>query len=133
MMPGMTTQHSTVPRRLRRRSDDRVLGGVAGGLGDYFNVDPILVRILLVASLVFGGLGLFLYLVAWVLVPDETSDTSIAGRTVSGAGFGGGLLGGVLLVITAVIGLGMIGSLVFGINDFGGAFLLALVVIGGGV
>ena len=128
----MTTQHSTAPRRLRRRSDERVLGGVAGGLGDYFNVDPILIRILLVASLVFGGLGLFLYLVAWVLVPDETSDTSAAERTLRGSGFGGGVLGGVLLVIAIVVGIGALGSVVFGLQGDGGAFLIALVVIGVG-
>ena len=128
----MTTQHSTVPRRLRRRSDERVLGGVAGGLGDYFNVDPVLVRILLVASLVFGGLGLFLYLVAWVLVPDEASDTSVVQRTLGGASFGGGVLGGVLLVIAVVVGVGVLGSVVFGLQGDGGAFLIALVVIGVG-
>ena len=130
--PGMTTQHSTVPRRLRRRSDERVLGGVAGGLGDYFNVDPILIRILLVASLVFGGLGLFLYLVAWILVPDDASDTSIVQRTFGGNGFGGGALGGVLLVIAIVVGVGFAGSVVFGLQGDGGAFLIALAVIGVG-
>ncbi len=128
----MTTQHSTVPRRLRRQSDERVLGGVAGGLGDYFNVDPILIRILLVASLVFGGLGLFLSLVAWVLVPDEASDTSVLQRTFGGAGFGRGALGGVLLVTAIVVGVGFAGSVVFGLQGDGGAFLIALVVIGVG-
>jgi phage shock protein PspC (stress-responsive transcriptional regulator) len=130
----MTTQHSTAPRRLRRRSDERVLGGVASGLGDYFNVDPILIRILLVASLVFGGLGLFLYLVAWVLVPDETSETSIAQRTLGGTNFGGGVVGGILAVIAAVFAVGILGSIVFGWDGDrdGGAFLLALIVIGVG-
>ena len=41
----MTTEQPTAPRLLRRRGDDRVLGGVASGLADYFNVDPLLVRI----------------------------------------------------------------------------------------
>ena len=58
--PAMTAQPS-IPRRLHRRSDERVIAGVASGLGDYFNIDPLLIRIVLVASLVFGGLGIFLY------------------------------------------------------------------------
>ena len=59
------------PRLLRRRTSDRVLGGVAGGLGDYFNIDPLLVRIGFVGLMIFGGAGLVLYVVAWLLIPAE--------------------------------------------------------------
>src|SRR5688572_5620991 len=57
----MTTEQQTTPRTLRRRSDDRVIGGVASGLGDYLNVDPLLIRIGFVGLMLFGGLGLRLY------------------------------------------------------------------------
>ena len=121
----MTTEQHSVPRRLRRRSDERVIAGVASGLGDYFNVDPLLIRIALVASLVFGGLGLFIYGAAWLLVPDDASDQSAVERTFGG---GGSLPGG--LVVLA--GLLIVLSIVFGISwssDGAAALALALVVI----
>jgi phage shock protein PspC (stress-responsive transcriptional regulator) len=64
-------------RRLRRRAADRVIGGVAGGLGEYFNVDPLLVRIAFAGLMIFGGAGLVLYVVAWLLVPAEGRDDSV--------------------------------------------------------
>src|SRR4029079_12309570 len=80
MMAPMTSQHSersdAPPRLLRRRNSDRVLGGVAGGLGDYFNVDPLLIRIGFVGLMIFGGAGLVLYVVAWLLTPAEGQEAS---------------------------------------------------------
>lgn len=77
MIEPMTTEQPTTPRLLRRRTDDRVIGGVASGLGDFLNVDPLLVRIGFVGLMVFGGLGLLLYVGGWLLVPEESSDESI--------------------------------------------------------
>jgi len=73
----MTTEHPATPRLLRRRTDDRVIGGVASGLGDFLNVDPLLIRIGFVGLMVFGGLGLLLYVGGWLLVPEEGDDESI--------------------------------------------------------
>jgi len=101
--PAMTTQQPTAPRLLRRRSSDRVIGGVASGLGDYFNVDPLLIRIGFVGLMVFGGSGIFLYLVAWLLVPDESSGQSIAQRLLGRVGLGGGLLASLLIVLGAIV------------------------------
>lgn len=62
---------------LRRRTTERVIGGVAGGLGDYFNVDPLLIRIGFVGLIIFGGAGLVLYLIAWLLLPAEGQDAGV--------------------------------------------------------
>ena len=59
------------PRRLLRSREDRVIGGVAGGLGEYFHVDPVFFRVGLVALSFLGGLGVFLYLAALLFVPAE--------------------------------------------------------------
>jgi phage shock protein PspC (stress-responsive transcriptional regulator) len=59
------------PRRLYRAREGRVLGGVCAGIANYFNVDPVIVRVVAVASLFFGGIGILLYLAALLLVPDE--------------------------------------------------------------
>lgn len=58
------------PRRLRRSADDRMIAGVAGGIGEYFHIDPVLVRIGFVALALFGGAGLIVYPIAWLFVPD---------------------------------------------------------------
>ncbi len=60
-------------RSLRRSADDRVVVGVAGGLGRYFDVDPILFRVLFAISAFFGGVGVLAYLVGWALIPEEGS------------------------------------------------------------
>ena len=60
-----------VPRRLTRSSSDKVLAGVAGGLGRYFDIDPIIFRIGFVVLTLAGGAGVLAYLAAWVLVPDD--------------------------------------------------------------
>ena len=65
-------------RSLRRRDDTRMLGGVAGGTAQFFDVDVLYVRICLVALAVFGGGGVVLYIAAWALIPEEGSDVSLA-------------------------------------------------------
>jgi phage shock protein PspC (stress-responsive transcriptional regulator) len=59
------------PRRLHRSRDDRVIAGVCGGLARYLNVDPVIVRVTAVALVFAGGAGIFLYLAAFLLVPNE--------------------------------------------------------------
>jgi phage shock protein PspC (stress-responsive transcriptional regulator) len=64
------TTEAPRPRRLRRSESDRMIAGVAGGIGEYFAIDPVLVRIGFVALALLGGAGLIVYPVAWLLVPD---------------------------------------------------------------
>ena len=59
------------PRRLVRAKEGRVLGGVAAGLGRYFNLDPIIFRIGAIVLVLVGGAGLLAYLAAWLLIPSE--------------------------------------------------------------
>src|SRR6266511_1631194 len=59
------------PRRLERSSSDRVLVGVAGGLGRYFGVDPLIFRIGFALSIFFGGLGGLAYLLLAIFVPTD--------------------------------------------------------------
>jgi phage shock protein PspC (stress-responsive transcriptional regulator) len=64
-------------RLLRRSASDKVIAGVCGGLGRYFNVDPILFRIAAVALTLIGGAGLLLYVAALVLMPSEPSGAAV--------------------------------------------------------
>jgi phage shock protein PspC (stress-responsive transcriptional regulator) len=74
----------TAPERvlLRRSYEDRMLGGVAGGLARYFNVDTMIVRIAFVVLTFFGGMGVAIYLAGLLLIPDEGSDQSVAGALI---------------------------------------------------
>ena len=62
-------------KRLVRSRNDRMIAGVAGGLAAMLNIDPLLVRIVLVALAFLNGFGIMLYLALWLLVPNEDSAT----------------------------------------------------------
>jgi phage shock protein PspC (stress-responsive transcriptional regulator) len=67
---------------LRRSCEDRMLGGVAGGLARYFGVDTTIVRIAFVVLTLFGGAGIPLYLAGLLLIPEDGSDQSIAASLI---------------------------------------------------
>ena len=63
---------ASVPRRLVRRTDDKILGGVCAGLADHVGMDRTLVRVLVVVATVLGfGSVIIAYLVAWLIVPKD--------------------------------------------------------------
>ena len=68
-----TTGTSQAPyKQLRRPVTDRMVAGVASGVGRYFDVDPTLVRVIFaVAGLLTGGLALIAYPIMWFLMPEE--------------------------------------------------------------
>lgn len=65
-------------KKLYRSSKERMIGGVCGGLGEYFAVDPTLIRLLFVAAMLLGGHGLLIYLVLLILVPLEPDSSTTA-------------------------------------------------------
>jgi phage shock protein PspC (stress-responsive transcriptional regulator) len=79
---GATTTTTEPPyrpqERLHRAGRGRMIGGVALGVADYFDIDPTLVRIGFVALAFLGGLAVPLYLAGWLLIPDEDTDLSLA-------------------------------------------------------
>ena len=58
-----------------RNPDDKVLGGVASGIGAYFGVDVVIIRLLFIILLFFGGTGLILYIIFWIILPEATTIT----------------------------------------------------------
>ncbi|HEX6761100.1 MAG TPA: PspC domain-containing protein [Propionibacteriaceae bacterium] len=56
-----------------RPRDDRMIAGVCSGIARHFNIDPTVVRIAFVASLLLPGPQILIYLVAWLLMPDEAT------------------------------------------------------------
>jgi len=65
----MTNIPNAPARRLTLSASDRKIGGVCGGIAEYFGIDPTLIRVItVVLALCFGG-GLLAYLLAWVIMP----------------------------------------------------------------
>lgn len=80
------------------RSDDRWVGGVAGGLAARLGVDPLIVRGVLAVTFLLGGLGLVLYGVAWALLPDARDNRILLERLGAGDA-DGALLGSLAFVV----------------------------------
>ena len=59
-------------KRLYRSRSNRMLAGVCGGVAEYFNIDPTIIR-LLVAALGVTGSGILIYIIAAIIIPDETN------------------------------------------------------------
>ena len=101
-----TPQPEPPPRRLTRSSTDRMIGGVAGGLGRHLNVDPLAIRIAFVILVFAGGVGIIAYLLCLLFVPsDDPSAPPVQwglARTL-----GAGLLAvAALAILAARLGLG---------------------------
>lgn len=58
-------------KKLRRSRTHRVMAGVCGGLGDYFNMDPVIIRVGLIALILMCGTGILFYLLMCLIVPLE--------------------------------------------------------------
>ena len=66
------------PRALSRPVHGRMLGGVAAGIARYLDVNVTIIRILFAALTLLGGSAVLVYLAAWLLIPEDGADQSIA-------------------------------------------------------
>ncbi len=93
------------PRKLLTRSRrQKVIGGVCGGLGRYFGIDPVIFRVVLAILALTGGVGLISYGIGWLLIPMDGADETELRRLLSGRIEGGSM--------TAVL-CGLVGSGLF--------------------
>ncbi|MFZ5980253.1 MAG: PspC domain-containing protein [Candidatus Zixiibacteriota bacterium] len=56
-------------KRLYRSRENKIVGGVCGGLGEYLGLDPTLVRIITVLLFILPGIGILTYIIAWIIIP----------------------------------------------------------------
>jgi phage shock protein PspC (stress-responsive transcriptional regulator) len=61
-------------KHLTRSQDDRWLGGVCGGLAQYFGIDSTVVRVIFILLALFIGGGILIYLILWIVIPLEPDD-----------------------------------------------------------
>ena len=69
--------------QLRRSADNRMLAGVAAGIARYLGADVTLVRVIIAALALFTGAGAALYIAAWLLIPADGDDKSIAAAWIA--------------------------------------------------
>jgi phage shock protein C len=116
----------TTDTRLRRSADDKMVAGVCGGLGSYFNTDPVWFRLAFVVVTLAGGAGVLIYIVAWLVIPEGAPGTDLSGPG-SGLGEKGPLVAGV-----ALVGIGLV-LLINAVVPWFDRVLWPLAIIAGGV
>lgn len=67
--------------RLYRSVHGRVIGGVAGGLADFFGIDPTIIRLIFVLLVIFGGSGVLIYIILWIILPEKNQYNTFYGYT----------------------------------------------------
>jgi phage shock protein C len=116
----------TARPRLYRSTTDKVVAGVCGGLGTYFDVDPALVRLAFVVFALVGGASVLLYIVLWIAVP---AGEGTAAMPIRAAGHETGAV--ILIAIGALWLLANLGAFTF--IDWRFAWPLVLVGLGIGL
>lgn len=94
-------------KRLERDLQNKVLGGVCSGLGNYFDMDPTFWRVLFFFLFFFGCSGLLIYIVLWIVMPSKAIGSNVEGVTPDGnvSPKKGGMTAGLLLIGIGAIGL----------------------------
>jgi phage shock protein PspC (stress-responsive transcriptional regulator) len=125
------------PRRFLRSRRDRFLGGVCGGLGEYFAVDPILFRVAAVVLAVVGGFALLAYPVLWIFVPrdDGTGNPEplriwrLFGSADGTAPPAGRIVAGIVGIVLALVAAVALFVAAGWVTALGGGVIVASVVV----
>jgi len=97
------TDDQTGRERVLRRGTDRVIAGVCSGLGRYLGIDPVLLRIAFVILALAGGGGVVLYIVGWILIPEEKPGEELGSVPPSSTETLRLVAGGVLIAVGVIL------------------------------
>ncbi|SDS06238.1 PspC domain-containing protein [Jiangella sp. DSM 45060] len=114
-------------RLLRRSRSDRVVAGVLGGLGRRLGIDPVVLRVATVVLAIFGGVGVLLYAIGWLVVPAEDEERSILDQAL---GRGEYRRSGTVPLALLLGGVGLIAGIGIIAGTWDGGVLLLLAVMG---
>ena len=65
-------------KRLYRSRTEKILGGVCGGLGGHFDIDPTIIRLVwAVVTVLSVGMGILIYLIAWIIIPESPVESPV--------------------------------------------------------
>lgn len=92
-----------VSSRPQRSNTNRMVAGVAGGLAEYARVDPLLIRVVFAVLTVFGGLGVIVYGICWLLLPREDEPFSIGESALRKGRSGGSVFSAIALVVAVAV------------------------------
>lgn len=121
---------SNQTKRLNRSTKNQMIAGVCAGLGEYFAVDPTVIRLIFVLATIFGGYGIIAYVILWIVLPEgsdkqiaseDTVKENVAAMRSKAEEFAAGLKSGInegrtRMIIGAIfVGLGVI----FFLDNFG--------------
>jgi len=70
-------------KKLHRSGEDKVFGGVCGGLGEHFDIDPVLVRVLFILLILANWAGILAYAILWVITPISHQNLDKTNNNVS--------------------------------------------------
>ncbi len=124
----------TSPQHLRRNTSEGKIAGVAAGIGDYFGIDPVVIRLVFVLLVFAGGFGALAYLIAWLVIPPRDESQPISPqlqRRLPGSRWNWrAIIGGVALTVGLIAFLGSAGA--WWLPDIE-AWPIILIVIGAGL
>ncbi|PLV59881.1 PspC domain-containing protein [Thermotoga sp. KOL6] len=104
-------------KQLKRSKKNRIIAGVCGGIAEYFDVDPTLVRLIWVLLTLAWGAGILLYIIAWIIMPEEESDEEQRRETVFQNMEGlKVLLGGLLILLGLILFVSAFFPILFSIS-----------------
>ena len=131
-------------KRLYRSTREKMIGGVCGGMAEYFEIDPVLIRILFVVATFVGGSGVLAYIICWIIVPEQPRVVEAAPAPAGGSqpippqpqpvsgtnGHRGNAIAGIVLIV--------IGGLFLADNflphvHFGDYWPVILIMLGAGI
>ncbi len=125
--------------RLYKSSTDKVVDGVCGGIGEYFDLDPVIIRLLWVVLVIFGGTGILAYIIAMIIIPkhtDEIPEENVSEKVGKHSHYSPQFWGMLLVAagLLLLIGItGPLGGLFAGVALLMGSVLWPLLVIGLGL
>lgn len=70
-------------KKLTRSTSNRMIAGVCGGLGEYLNIDPTIVRLLFALVFIFAGTGLLIYIILWIIMPEGAPGGPASNQTIN--------------------------------------------------
>ena len=124
------------PKRIYRSVRDRYIAGVCGGVGEFFDIDTNLVRIIWAAAALFGGVGFVAYIAAWILVPENPNQGPLPERSSESKRNTALIIGAILIIV----GLGLLADQLhyrfmffWPFQRFDAEILIAVAIIGLGL
>jgi phage shock protein C len=113
-------------KKLLRSKKSRMIAGVCGGFGEYFNIDPTIMRLVAVALIFASGAGLIAYIICWIIIPERKEEGAEV-ETPASYQSSAKLLPGLILI---VVGLIFLINNLFSWFHFGLLWPLILIVLG---